>query len=73
METGSSILSEVLKTSKWDRNPYGVVFRQIRGLMLSEFSTCLVSDCNRCLVAYGDSNVFMDYTPNFVIQMVPGD
>jgi hypothetical protein len=60
LEMDAAILGDALRTTKWDRSPYGCLFRQIRDLMLYEFNTCVISVCKRtcnqlahCLAAYG--------------------
>jgi hypothetical protein len=49
LEMDAAILGDALRTT-WDRSPYDCLFRQIRDLMLYEFTACVISVCNRTLL-----------------------
>ena len=60
LEMDAAIIGDALRTTTWDRSPYGCLFRQIRDLMQYEFNVCVIYVCNRsynqlahCLAAYG--------------------
>uniref|UniRef100_K3ZN52 RNase H type-1 domain-containing protein n=1 Tax=Setaria italica TaxID=4555 RepID=K3ZN52_SETIT len=69
-----------------DRSAIGCLGRQIHDLMQTEFSSCIVSLCNRscnkvadCLATYGagmlasDSALCWSQAPEFVRELVLGD
>jgi hypothetical protein len=86
LEMDAAILGDALRTTNWDRSPYGCLFRQIIDLMLYEFNTCVISVCNRtcnqlvhCLAANGacmegaETCMYTDDVPDFVSHLVSGD
>ena len=86
LETDATILGEALRSSAWDRSPYGALFRQMRDLLYFDFTKSVISVCNRAcnrvadsLAAYAASlvvdasKIFMDHVPEFVSPLVSGD
>ena len=78
LETDATILGEALRSSAWDRSPYGALFRQTRDLLYFDFTKSVISVCNRAcnrvadsLAAYAASlvvdasKIFMDHVPEF--------
>ena len=76
LETDATILGEALRSSAWDRSPYGALFRQTRDLLYFDFTKSVISVCNRAcnrvadsLAAYAASlvvdasKIFMDHVP----------
>jgi len=86
VETDATVLASALKSVQIDRSPVGCLIRQIRDFMRSEFTSCIVSVCNRkCnLVAHGlathgacvlgsDSTMLMSQATGFVPELLYGD
>jgi hypothetical protein len=86
LDMDAAILGDALRTTTWDRSPYGFLFRQIRDLKLYEFNACVISVCNRTcnqlahrLAAYGacvegaEACLYTDHAPDFVSHLVSGD
>lgn len=86
LEMDAAILGDALRSTDWDRSPYGCLFRQIRDLMFYEFSTCVISVCNRtcnqlahCLASYGpcmegvEACMYTDHAPDCVSHLVSGE
>lgn len=86
IETDAAILKTALTSQEYDLSALGVVFKEIRSRMFSEFACCIVSKCQRtcnlvadCLAAHGansgdvDSSLWLDHAPDFICNLVSGD
>lgn len=86
LEMDTTVLASSLKANKIDRKRHGCLVRQSKDIMQYEFSSCSISNCNRCcnrvvdaLVAYGgcmvssDCELLMGKNPEFVCELASGD
>ena len=86
IETDAEILKAALTSQEYDLSALGVLFREIKCRMFSEFVNCNVSKCHRscnlvadCLAAHGansgdvDSSLWLDHAPDFIYNLVSAD
>jgi hypothetical protein len=86
LEMDASVLARAIKASGVDRSPITCLVNQIRDIKRLEFSSCIISVCNRAcnkvvdgLATYGasvlmsGSNVTMTEVSVFVSELVSGD
>jgi ribonuclease HI len=86
LETDATVLADTLNSISIDRSSIGCIIRQMRDFMQFEFSSCIVSVCNRncnkvadSLATYGayvldsGSSVLMSQIPEFVYVLVSSD
>jgi len=86
LETDATNLGKALTTKELDRSANGSLFRQIRDLLINDFSFYMISVCPRTcnkvadkLAVYGANIVlpgsyeFLSQAPDFVSDLVSGD
>ena len=86
LETDAANLGKALTTKDLDRSANGSLFRQIRDLLINDFSFYMISVCPRTcnkvadkLAVYGANIVlpgsyeFLSQAPDFVSDLVSGD
>jgi ribonuclease HI len=83
LETDSTTVAKAIMSTEFDRSMNGVLFRQIREFLMSNFVSWSVNVCPRTcncvadiLASYGcngDSCSYTSHPPNFVLPLVSGD
>ena len=86
LETDAQILASALTSTSCDRSELGMIFREIKTRMNFDFLCCKISKCSRdcnsiadVLASYGavldagESSLWLDQAPNFVLSMVSGE
>ena len=86
LETHAIVLANALSSADVDRSAIGSLVHQIRDLVRFEFSSCIISSCNRecknianCLAKYGanvlypGSEELMSQVPVFVRNLISDD